>query len=201
MKKSSALEPGKYYHIWNRGYNRGNVFHDERSYAYFLKLYTQYVEPVAETFAYCLLRNHLHLFVRIKTELVAKGEPTALTSAKVVAKFTSLFNAYERAIRKIYNRTEPLFADPKFGRIEVASQSDFTTLITYIHQNPQKHQYVANFREWPQSSYHAYLSSNPSLLKREEVLGWFNGKPEFANLHKLPVDEGKLAALVPEDGD
>ncbi len=200
MKKSSALEPGKYYHIYNRG-NRGNIFHDERSYAYFLKLYTQYVEPVADTFAYCLMRNHLHLFVRIKTELVAGTEATPLTSAKVVAKFTNLFNAYERAIRKIYNRAEPLFADPKFGRVEVANQSDFTTLVLYIHQNPQKHQYVANFREWPQSSYHAYLSSGESRLKREEVLGWFNGKQEFANLHRVAVDESAILALVPEDVD
>ena len=27
-------------------------------------------------------------------------------------------------------------------------------LVLYIHQNPQKHEFVKDFREWPYSSYH-----------------------------------------------
>jgi hypothetical protein len=33
-----------------------------------MNLYAKYIEPVADTFAYCLLRNHFHLSVRIKSE-------------------------------------------------------------------------------------------------------------------------------------
>ena len=40
----------------------------ERNYAYFLNLYAKHIEPVAETFAYCLLRNHLHTFVHVRPE-------------------------------------------------------------------------------------------------------------------------------------
>jgi hypothetical protein len=32
-----------------------------------LRLYTTYIEPVAQTFAYSLLRNHFHMIVYIKT--------------------------------------------------------------------------------------------------------------------------------------
>jgi hypothetical protein len=39
MSGPLALEPGKYYHIYNRGNNRENIFNEERNYAYFLKLY------------------------------------------------------------------------------------------------------------------------------------------------------------------
>ena len=28
----------------------------------------EYVEPVADTFAYCLMKNHFHLLVRVKTD-------------------------------------------------------------------------------------------------------------------------------------
>ena len=58
MPQPVPLERGKYYHIYNRGNNRENIFLQERNYAYFLKLYARHIEPVADTFAYCLMRNH-----------------------------------------------------------------------------------------------------------------------------------------------
>jgi REP element-mobilizing transposase RayT len=68
MQRLPALQPGKYYHIYNRGINRENIFFETRNYPYFLELYAKYIEPIANTFAYCLMRNHFHLLVRIKTE-------------------------------------------------------------------------------------------------------------------------------------
>jgi len=68
MTTPKALQYGQYYHIFNRGNNRENIFIEGRNYHYFMKLYAKYVEPVAETFAYCLLRNHFHFLVRIFTE-------------------------------------------------------------------------------------------------------------------------------------
>ena len=66
MQTLTPLEPGTYYHIYNRGVNRENIFREERNYAYFLRLYSKHITPVAETFAYCLLRNHFHLLVRVR---------------------------------------------------------------------------------------------------------------------------------------
>ena len=66
MSKPVLLQPGRYYHIYNRGNNRENLFLEERNYRHFLKLYARYVAPVADTYAYCLLKNHFHLLVRIK---------------------------------------------------------------------------------------------------------------------------------------
>lgn len=67
MTSPAALQYGQYYHIYNRGNNQENLFREERNYRYFLKLYASYIEPIADTYAYCLLRNHFHLLVRIKT--------------------------------------------------------------------------------------------------------------------------------------
>ncbi len=47
MEKLTPLEPGKYYHIYNRGNNRENIFFEERNYHYFMQLYAKYIEPVA----------------------------------------------------------------------------------------------------------------------------------------------------------
>ena len=96
MTKSITLQPGNYYHIFNRGNNRENIFIQERNYYYFLQLYTRYIDPVADTFAYCLLRNHFHLLVRIKDTADSPFTPSQ--------HFSHLFNAYARTI------TEPINA-------------------------------------------------------------------------------------------
>ena len=57
---------GTFYHIYNYGNNHENIFIQERNYAYFLKLCSKHISPVAEISAYCLLRNHFHIVVYIK---------------------------------------------------------------------------------------------------------------------------------------
>jgi putative transposase len=69
MKKNiELLEPGCVYHIYNRGINGENLFKEERNYRYFLEKYAQYIVPIADTFAYCLLKNHFHIAIRTKSE-------------------------------------------------------------------------------------------------------------------------------------
>jgi hypothetical protein len=66
MTKPEPLQFGQYYHIYNRGNNGETLFCEDRNYPYFLELYAKYIEPVAETYADCLMSNHFHLLVRIK---------------------------------------------------------------------------------------------------------------------------------------
>ena len=66
MNDHPLLRPCQYYHVYNRGINGEDLFREERNYRYFLEKYAQYIEPVAETYAYCLLGNHFHLLVRIR---------------------------------------------------------------------------------------------------------------------------------------
>ncbi len=69
MKKNiELLEPDRIYHIYNRGINGENIFQEERNYRYFLEKYAKYIEPIADTFAYCLLKNHFHIAIRTKSE-------------------------------------------------------------------------------------------------------------------------------------
>ncbi len=120
MSKPIQLTEGTYYHIYNRGNNREDVFVEPDNYPYFLSLYTKHIEPVAETFAYCLLRNHFHLLVRIKSD--PKGSENARGRIPAHQAFGNLFNAYAKAINNRYRRTGSLFQHP-FGRIPVESNS------------------------------------------------------------------------------
>ena len=192
MQTVIPLEPGQYYHIYNRGVNRTNLFIEERNYAYFMQLYAKYIAPVAETFAYCLLRNHFHLLVRIRDQVDRAG--------LVSHAFNNWLNAYAKAINKAYGRTGSLFQH-HFGRRLVTSDRYFVALVHYIHYNPQKHGFVPDFREWPYSSYHALLSDQPTQLERTAVLDWFGGPQALQQFHPTPTDESSIRAYIGEDDE
>ena len=189
----TTLEPGNYYHIYNRGINRCNLFRTNDNYYHFLHLYEKYVDPIADTFAWALLKNHFHLLVRIKKESEIdltclpvpqkdKDADKPVTLKKPHLYFSDLFNAYSQAFNNRENRTGSLFQRP-FGRIHVDNPEYFKNLIVYIHTNPVHHGFVEDFRDYPWSSYGTVLSLQPTRLQRESVIGWFSGKGEFINKH------------------
>ena len=201
MTNPLPLEHDQYYHIYNRGNNRENLFRTPDNYRYFLKLYAKYIEPIAETFAYCLLPNHFHLLVHIKT-VEAINQVQTQTNFQHPKKpsqfFSNFFNAYTKTFNKAYQRTGALFERP-FGRIPVTSDAYFLQLIIYIHRNPQKHGLIADFSEWPYSSYCTLLSKQSSRIRRETVLDWFGGRDYFEQLHQQEVNETWLEPLILED--
>ena len=86
MSKPAPLGHGGYYHIFKRGNNRENLFFAERNYRHFLFLCCKCVEPIAVTYAYCLLPNHFHLLVRIKeTEEQQRALETRMPAAQVLS--------------------------------------------------------------------------------------------------------------------
>ncbi len=191
MSYTIPLEPGKIYHLYNRGNNGENIFIAERNYGYFLNLYVKHITPVAETFAYSLLKNHFHFLTRIRDQI----EPPTASKA-----FSNLFNAYTKSINKMYGRTGALF-QRAFQRIEVASPNYCLRLVHYIHWNPQRHGFVKDFRDWPYSSYHALLSDQATFLRREEVIGWFNNKIEFDAIHQTLTEEKSSIDLIGDGED
>lgn len=210
MSKTIPLLYGRYYHIYNRGINGTNIFVAERNYPYFLSLYTKYILPIADTYAYNLLGNHFHTAVRIKTlkeqeewhyEQFAKrpyASPPLWVPKKPSQQFGNLFNAYAKAFNNMYHRTGGLFERP-FERIKVPSTLYLKRLIIYINQNAQHHNFVKDFRDWPHSSYHSYLSEKPTRLEREQGLTWFNGRLDFQSLHDEMLLPSAIPTLVEED--
>jgi putative transposase len=195
MSKPVSLQLGCYYHIYNRGNNRENLFLEERNYHHFLKLYARYIPPVADTYAYCLLKNHFHVLVRLKTAAEQARNAKVLMPSQQLG---NLFNAYSKAMNKAYGRTGSLFEHP-FERIEITSERYLLHLVTYIHHNPQTHRLIADFRDWSFSSYHALCSIRPTYLRRDAVLAWFGGPDQFAAAHRRPNDDQRFAALRLED--
>ena len=171
------LTYGNFYHIYNRGNNHDDIFLQERNYAYFLDLWWKHVCPIAETWAYCLLKNHFHAVVYIKNK---EDLPGLKNPSKY---FSNFFNAYARGVNIATQRTGALFERP-FKRIPVDSTSYLMQLIVYIHQNPQKHKFADDFREWNYSSHHLLVSEAPTRLQRERVIELFGSREDFVRIHQ-----------------
>ncbi len=201
MQKTVPLKYGEYYHIYNRGNNRENIFFEERNYEHFLKLYVKYILPVADTYAYCLLKNHFHFLLRIKTEEEQEILKTSLAPFKPLnptQQFANWFNSYTKAINKAYQRVGSLFQN-RFGRIQVDSDNYFIQLVTYIHRNPEKHGFVDDFRTYPYSSYQAISHQKNTHLKSEKVLDWFGNLENFNHYHQSLDNNIQISHLIGDD--
>lgn len=224
MTSPAPLLYDTYYHIYNRGVNGENIFFEERNYDLFLKLYEKHLSPVTDLFAYCMLRNHFHVSVRTKSEneivetlrvssvnsrqgglgSLANEEASRarkpLGSKYVSDQFSNFFNAYAKTINKAYGRTGSLFQHP-FGRVPITSDRQFWNVIAYIHQNPQKHKFVKDFRDWKYSSYGIILGDTKTSLNRSEVLRWFGDKEEYLKLHEHWVTDAESKWFSEDDFD
>jgi len=200
------LEYGKFYHIYNRGINGCNLFHDNENYEHFLYLYDKHTARVTDTFAWVLMRNHFHLLVRIRSvqELNLQGfenlEGLKGTSRNFAnQQFANLFNAYTKAINKRYHRTGSLFEHP-FSRIPVKTNDQLKYLVYYIHHNPIHHGFCDHFLEYPWSSYITMLSPKQTKLSRKEVLEWFENKTYFEEYHsKEQIEKYRELRINPSD--
>jgi putative transposase len=181
------LETDTYYHIFNRGINKGKIFFEERNYNYFLTKYAKYIYPIAKTYAYCLLGNHFHFLIKTRSEEEIRNKYSLKSESdlhKAMSKqFSHFFNSYAQSINKANERTGALFENP-FRRLPIKDDSHFTQLICYIHLNPQKHGIAKDYKTYHNSSYQNILSNKTTKLEREDVISWFGDKVEFQRIHQ-----------------
>lgn len=210
MQANPPLEYGRYYHVYNRGVNGANLFYTASNYEHFLRLYERYLIPVVDTFAWCLLRNHFHLLIRVKEadEIIISDLPRpvgAINTDDGVKKqlqpayryFSHLFNAYCQAINKQQARTGALFERP-FHRKMVDSEKYFQQLVIYIHNNPVHHGFCSHPVEYAWSSYQVCISEKPTHINREIVIGWFGDKRNFVSSHNSAIDNNAIDHLTIE---
>ncbi|OFX60245.1 MAG: hypothetical protein A2046_05820 [Bacteroidetes bacterium GWA2_30_7] len=196
-KYNIPLEPDKYYHIYNHAVGKSNLFETEGNYFFFLEKYKQYISSYVDTFAYCLLPNHFHLAVRIKnvlqfpklsesfklSESLGNSVPTFISK-----QFSNFFSCYSQSFNKQQSRRGGLF-EHKFRRKHISTEAYFKNLIHYIHYNPVHHGFVEDLRDWKFTSYESYFSPKATLLKRDEVISWFQDKKGFEEFHKRELDD------------
>jgi putative transposase len=192
------LEPDCFYHIYNRGINGCTIFENSDNYLFFLKQFSKYVIPVCDIYAYCLMPNHFHFVLKIKSNeellIFAKNE-LKLTNVKneglhaiqnVVSKQISKFiSSYSQSYNNVHSRHGALLESP-FKRKKINSEQYLRNLILYVHQNPTD--LKEDFKIYKFSSYVAMLSNAKTNLKRTEVIELFNDLDNFIFCHNNPFE-------------
>ena len=205
----SNIQPLQYdtvYHIYNRGVNKMQIFRTPRNYRYFLSLYFDRIGPLVDTYAWCLMSNHFHFMLRIKSldeifkKLSSTMEPVKLKRLNPSRQFANFFIAYARAFNIQERRRGALFERP-FGRIVVDNDKYFKDLITYIHRNPVHHGFVEHPRDYPWSSYDSYFRVNPSRLEKDTVFSWFDSTINFKNYHHKKQKYSGLKEYLMDDAN
>jgi putative transposase len=183
MRIIKPLEAGNVYHIFNRGINGETIFKEERNYDYFLNKYQEYCSNILETYAYALLKNHFHLMVKVKEDvIVARRDGKGDVNLNASKQLSHFFNCYAQSYNKAYQRHGKLLEEP-FKRILVDDAQYFTALIYYIHHNPQQHRFVKHFYDWKFTSYNALKSNTPGFISNENVIEWFGSTETFIKAH------------------
>jgi putative transposase len=208
-KPKIPLSPGKYYHIYNHANGHENIFMNDGNYYYFLEKYQEYINPVANTFAYCLMPNHFHFLLKIKGEnelkvlfeekLAARtlGGLQALQGfyvKRITFQFSNFFNGYTQAFNIQQSRRGSLLR-PNFKRKEVTTASYFRKLVHYIHYNPIHHGFVKDMRDWKYSSFDHLNSSKKSLISPKDRLKYFNSEEDYYTFHLQSISQDYLLEM------
>lgn len=191
LKVTTPLTGGRYYHLYNRGVNRQQIFFKKYHYQLFLALVTKYLLNSSNILAYSLLPNHFHLVIYIKEEVLI--EKDLVRDNDLIGQYTSeqlrrLMIAYSMTINKITNRTGALFGS-RFKRIELDDDEYLKYLIFYCHYNPEKHGYCNDFRTYKYSSCQALRNNGETNIDKLRVFDFFDGHENFKNFHRHIHDE------------
>lgn len=208
-QKNSRKEygAGGYYHIYNRGVEKRDIFLDEQDYKVFLGYMKFYLEspPLQgqalqdldgklfapskiqknyhdqiELLSYCLMPNHFHLLIKQSTD---RGIAEFMQS--LVLKYVLYFN-------KKYKRVGGLFQG-RYKTVLINDENQFTYISKYIHRNPidilPARPGLAGLVEYKYSSYGNYLGLfGQSWVNTHDVLSYFS-KNNSKTSYKYFVEE------------
>ena len=156
-QRKTPWQSGNFYHIYNRGNNRQDIFFERENYIYFLRLLKEHlIKNAVDIVAYCLMPNHYHLLVYLRNETLSDA-------------MKSLSLAYTKAINKRFNRSGVLFQG-RFQSIHIQETEYLVNLSRYIHLNPVKAGIVNHPGEWEFSSYLEYAGLRPGTLPKIEYI-------------------------------
>lgn len=176
--RKEQLAVNTFYHIYNRGNNKENIFFEEENYLYFSRLLKTYLSKgFIRLHAYCFMPNHYHAIV----------ETTDNSNLSIQIQHCMI--AYAKAINKRYNRVGHLFQD-RFKVKHIDSTEYLLHLSRYIHTNPVFGKLVSSVALWPFSSYHSYVTDvEETGLTTQFILSHFNGKEEYKLFVETFVEE------------
>jgi len=133
------------YHVMARGNGRQDIVRDDHDREHWLQTLERTVDVHRwELFAFVLMSNHFHLFLRTPEPNLSRG-------------MQRLQSGYATWWARRHRHPGHVFQG-RFRAQLIEDESYFWTVSRYIHLNPVRSKLVAHPAEWPWSSYPGYLS-------------------------------------------
>jgi putative transposase len=181
---------GEYYHVFNRGNGKGDIYLNPEDYKIFLYRLNEnlFPEPKLEALVpgapliyqrkllpkgafslicYCLMPNHFHMLIRQNSDV------------KISKFIQKLCTGYAVYFQKKYEHTGHLFQGA-FKAIHIESESYLMWLSAYIHQNPATAGLVTSLEDYPWSSYLDFIGKrNGKLCSKDVILKNFQNQDDY----------------------
>ena len=195
------LVTGEYYHIFNRGVAKMQIFNNFRDYNRFIKTMVYYAiegpkpkfshftptttilntDKIVDIICYCLMPNHFHFILQQKKD----GGITEFMS--------KLSNSYTKYFNVRNERIGPLLQG-EFKSVHVATDEQLIHLSRYIHLNPLVGYVTKNLDDYRWSSYSEYKDPlNGKICAKEIVLSLFKSADEYV---KFVLDQADYAKTL-----
>lgn len=224
MERHCTFSVGEFYHVYNRGVEKRNIFIDKKDWARFHKLLylansiqpfefreledqdietIDRSEPIVAIGAYVLMPNHFHILAK---EITQNGLSTFMK--KLTTGYSMYFN-------KKQERVGPLLQG-RFKAEHVVRDEHLKYLYIYIHLNPvkliepkwkemgikNKNRVLKFIEHYYYSSYEDYCNTKrqeDKILTKDEFPEYFSDTDKFKNYTNDWLNI-KKSYQIPEDG-
>ena len=200
MRKTQFVN-GEYYHIYNRGVDKREVFLDSSDYFRFIKSLREFNNSltreermrleskrskkselssgkIVEIVCFCLNPNHYHFILK---QLVDKGIENFMH--KLSTGYTNYFN-------KKNDRNGSLFQGP-FKSVHIGSNNYLLYLSAYVNCNSEVHG-ISPAENYKWCSFRDYISKKSSgLCSKDIILSQFSSLNEYREFAKNNAKEMK----------
>lgn len=144
-KRNIEFLPDCYYHFYNRGNRKSDIFLSNENYKYCIRLINKYSRELnLSIIAFCLMPNHYHFLIHQNCEIKAGLLPQRV------------FNCYSKAFNKMHQNKGTLFQG-SYKVIQIFKTNHLLLLCRYIHANPVLAGLVDTPEKWPFSDYGKWI--------------------------------------------
>ncbi len=203
----TPLVNDEYYHIFNRGINKQNIFLQPRDFSRFRQTFYYYQfanlkqrfsnytksqlkridpntsEKLVEIICYCLMPNHFHFLLK-----QVKDNGLSIFLSKISNSYTKYFNAK-------YKCLGPLLQGA-FKSVRVENDEQLIHLSRYIHLNPVASNLIDKPENFEWSSYLEYIEQHNNICRTDVILDFFPLKREYQQFVEDQVEYAKSLDIL-----
>lgn len=173
-RKARVKSTSGIYHVLVTGESDSVIFANVSDLEKYIELLSEYSDVCGfKLYAYCLMKNHVHLLIN------ENGADISRIMKRIGTSFVYWYN-------NKYARQGQLFAD-RFKSEPVETEEDLKRVIKFIHKNPVREGLVSDCADYRYSSYCDYFTN--AAVSSDMARRIFGGVQDFYEFHNGEVDD------------